>query len=196
MLILFQISAYKTSHLTSYLKKNESATQDSQTGKLGITITNHFSYPIITNIEETGAAFGHLKVGDIVLSITNYKNNTTNKYSIVDENMSFSTIFDNGLDLPNKKVTVEVARFDSNNNLLIENVDIVLNEGNEVNYSYIVDEDIDDTLMVKLTSFVAGNNGTGDKRIGSPGYAYNVITVGAVDADQNDNLSYPNRLNQ
>ena len=93
--------------IASYLKKNESATQDSQTGKLGITITNHFSYPIITNIEETGAAFGHLKVGDIVLSITNYKNNTTNKYSIVDENMSFSTIFDNGLDLPNKKVTVE-----------------------------------------------------------------------------------------
>lgn len=145
----------------TYLKKNESATQDSQTGKLGITITNHFSYPIITNIEKTGAAFGHLKVGDIVLSITNYKNNTTNKYSIVDENMSFSTIFDNGLDLPNKKVSVEVARFDSNNNLLIENVDIVLNEGNEVNYSYVVDEDIDDTLMVKLTSFVAGNNGTG-----------------------------------
>ena len=144
----------------TYLRKNESVAQGVQTGKLGVTITNYYSYPVVTNIEKTGAAYGNLQIGDIVLSITNYKNNSVNKYSITDENMSFSTIFDSGLDLVDKKVTIEVARFDSNNRLSIENVDITLKKGNDIAYSYVVDEDIDNTLMVKLTSFEAGSKGT------------------------------------
>ena len=50
----------------TYLIKNESGGVAMQTGKLGITISFHYNYPVIQEVSQGAAAEGILQVGDII----------------------------------------------------------------------------------------------------------------------------------
>ena len=132
-----------------------------ENGKLGVTISKYFDYPVITEIDVNGAAYNNLQVGDIVLSISKTVDGKIEKYEISDPKYNFSTLFEASAAKPGATLTFEVARFDENKKMYIDTVDVILKKKTDTAYSYVIDENIDDTLMVKLTSFVAGDeNGT------------------------------------
>ena len=135
-----------------------------ENGKLGITVTKYFDYPIISEVDVNGAAYNHLRQGDIVLSISKMVDGEYKKFEITDPAYNYSTLFDAAMDKPNKTIKVEVARFDEKGKLYIEEESITLKEKSDTAYSYKVEENIDDTLMVKLTGFTAAKDkGTSDQ---------------------------------
>lgn len=138
----------------TYLIKNEKITVPNQ-GKLGITISNYFGYPIIVDITKGAAADeAGLQVGDVVLSLTNTETNVKN--SIKDVNVDFNSVFTSSLGLPGETCKIEYARFNSDTNKLeVASKDVVLGEGVATPYTYLVDEDVNDTIMVKLTGFTS-----------------------------------------
>ena len=143
----------------TYLRKKESSVASKQTGKLGITLSYFYNYPVIIEVDKDGACYKVLKEGDIVTSLGKIENDEYKYYTIIDDKTDYSNIFEQVLGMPNDKIMVKVARFENNilNHLSYE---ITLKEASETKYSYVVDENIDDTLMVKLTGFTDSNNGT------------------------------------
>lgn len=140
----------------TYLKKNEVPQPVEETGKLGITISYYYNYPVIVDIEKNSPAFGTLKIGDII--VTTGKNHA-DEFSILDTDVNFSNILNLAVGKPGDNIYLKVARFDETNTLNYFNYELTLNKGSSItNYAYLEDEDIEDTIMVKLTSFVAGNS--------------------------------------
>ena len=138
----------------TYLIKNERVSVPNQ-GKLGITISNYFGYPIIVDITKGGAAdTAGLKIGDVVLSLTNTETNKKN--SIKDVNINFNNVFTSSLGLPGDTCKIEYARINTETNKLeVSSKDVILGEGIATPYTYLVNENVNDTIMVKLTGFTS-----------------------------------------
>lgn len=144
----------------TYLKKKETTQIEKKTGKLGITLSYYYNYPVIIEVDSSGPSYDILQVGDIVLSLGKKENGVAVFYSIIDENTNYSNIFEQALSAPGDNILVKVARFDSDNKISYHDYEITLKDSIPTRYSYIENENIDDTLMVKLTSFVDSSNGT------------------------------------
>ena len=140
----------------TYLIKNEKTVVSNQ-GKLGVTISNYFGYPIIVDISKGGSAENAgLQIGDVIISLTNTETNEKN--SIKDANIDFNSIFTNSLGLPGEICKVEYARFNPETDKLeVYTKDVLLGQGVAVPYTYLINENIDDTIMVKLTGFTTDN---------------------------------------
>ena len=148
----------------TYLTKYTPSVPKEETGKLGITVSKYFDYPVIIEVDSKGAAYNHLKQGDIVLSISKMVDGQYKKFEITNPAYNYSTLFDAGLDKANSTIKVEVARFDEEGKLYLVEESIKLNKSSDTAYSYVVDEDIEDTLMVKLTGFTSSKGkGTSDQ---------------------------------
>ncbi len=137
----------------TYLIKNEGRQPVVETGKLGITISYYYNYPIVVDILKDGACDGKLQIGDI---ITKTGKNHKDEFSILDDDVNFSNILNLALGLPGEDVFLKIARFDENEQLHFEDLQITLKEPTQTEYAYIEEENIEDTIMVKLTSFVSG----------------------------------------
>ena len=63
------LSTYEETALDpyTYLIKNVSSSAQPESGKMGITLRNYYSYPVIVDVDKNGAANGILNVGDIVV---------------------------------------------------------------------------------------------------------------------------------
>ena len=143
----------------TYLIKNESGGVALQTGKLGITISFHYNYPVIQEISKGAAAEGRLQVGDIITKSGRRNGNGWEYHSILDNGYDYSNLLSSVIGLPGDEVFVEVARFDEKNKLSFKQNVITLKAPEKyTNYSYLVNENIDDAIMVKMTSFVDGTN--------------------------------------
>lgn len=143
----------------TYLKKKENTQVVNKTGKLGITLTYYYNYPLIVEVDKEGPSYDRLKVGDIILSLGKKVNDIDVFYSIIDEKTNYSNIFEQALSAPGEDIIVKFARFDNNNISFNEEI-ITLIDALPTRYSYVIDTSFDDTLMVKLTSFVDSSNGT------------------------------------
>ena len=143
----------------TYLIKNESGGVQLQTGKLGITTTFHYNYPVIKEVAKGSAADGILKVGDIITTTGRRNGKGWDYYSILDNGYDYSNLISSAIGLPGDDIYIEVARIDKDNKLTFHSNVITLKApAKYTSYSYLVDEDIDDTIMVKMTSFVDGTN--------------------------------------
>ena len=148
----------------TYLIKNEPPVYVTATGKLGITLTNFYNIPVITEVSKEGSGYNILKPGDIVVRLG--KQNKSGKYeyvNITEDNINFSNMFELGLGAPNSTQYIKVARFDENKQLNYHEFEIVLGGPTPSYYSELIDEDIDDTIMVKVSGFTAdedNKNGT------------------------------------
>ena len=118
---------------------------------------HYFGYPIIVDISKGGSAENAgLQIGDVIISLTNTETNEKN--SIKDANIDFNSIFANSLGFPGEICKVEYARFNPETDKLEVNTkDVILGQGVAVPYTYLVNENIDDTIMVKLTGFTTDN---------------------------------------
>lgn len=143
----------------TYLIKNENGTPSIETGKLGITISFYYNYPVIIDVSQFGASYGILQIGDI---ITKTGKNEKDEFSITDNEVNFSNILNLALGIPGENIFLKIARFDENNALHYIDLEIELKGATQTAYAYIEEENIEDTIMVKLTSFVSGvgNNDT------------------------------------
>ncbi len=136
----------------TYLIKKEPATVD-KTGKLGITIGSYYNVPVIIEISENSVAKDDLQVGDIIVSAG--KNNSE-EVSIKDENINYSNLLSSVMGLPNEKIWLKVARFNTQKKIEYLDFSFSLGKNKETPYSYTEPENIDDTIMVKLTGFTSG----------------------------------------
>ena len=144
---------------TYLIKKEQGGAVAPKTGKLGITVNYHYNYPVVTEISEGAAAEGYLAIGDIITAAGRRKGNDWEYHSILDEGYDFSNLLSSVIGLPGEDVFVEVARFDENNKLNFVSYVIKLKEAKPYTwYSYLLEEDIDDTIMVKMTSFIDSGN--------------------------------------
>lgn len=144
----------------TYLKKKEPVKEVPETGKLGVTLSYIFNYPVITEVDKEGSSYNILQVGDIVTSLGKKVDGEYKFYSIIDEGTDYSNIFDQALGPVEDKVMVNVARFNENNVLTHHSFEITLTKEISTEYVYEVEDNIDDTLMVKMTGFVDSSNGT------------------------------------
>lgn len=151
----------------TYLIKEEDPIYVPALGKLGITLTNFYNLPVITEVDKRGTAYNYLKPGDIVVTLG--KLNAIGGYELVnitDKGITFSNMFNVGLGRPNQKQYIKVARFDELNKMSYHEFEINLGNTLPTQYSYLMDEDIDDTIMVKLTGFTTDKDnkqGTSDQ---------------------------------
>ena len=160
------IGALSTSEETfldpyTYLTKNQTTggVSGQQPGKIGITLKNYYSYPVITDVDPLGAAYGILQPGDIVLETGKNVNGKLQVYKITDTNYDFTSLFSAALGLVGEKVHIKVARFiDGKLNYLT--YEITLKKAPPTVYAKKVDNDFKDTLMVKWDSFVSSSNTT------------------------------------
>ena len=142
----------------TYLIKEEDPILVPALGKLGITLTNFYNIPVITEIDSRGTAKGILKPGDIIVTLGKVNQfGSYNYVNLTDPDVTFSNMFDLGLGRPGQKQYIKVARFDEQQKLSYHEFEIKLGNPLETRQSYLLEEDIDDTIMVKLTSFVSDN---------------------------------------
>jgi len=141
----------------TYLEKNEE-TSGVVTGKLGITLQNYGNYPIISFVEPTGASYGTLHIGDIVVAVTSPSNVT---YKVSDGGTTFSTVFSQALGLPGESVKVEYYRYNSDNSRLERRFDyITLKQPSSYQTTAYYEEcGIADTTFLTITRFNTGANG-------------------------------------
>lgn len=151
----------------TYLIKNEDPIYVKALGKLGITLTNFYNIPVITEVDERGVANNLLHNGDIVVSLGKNKTNEDYEYvNITDEGITFSNMFNEGLGYPEDIEYIKVIRFDENNKPFPVELEIALGVTLPTRYSYLVNEDIEDTIMVKMTGFTTDKDnkqGTADQ---------------------------------
>lgn len=144
----------------TYLTKiDNSQTTPVKKGKIGVTFTNCFNYPIVSNIEKNGSAYNKLEIGDIVLKVGKKDKDSIKYYSVLDDSINFSNLFDNAIGQANEDLYISVARFNNQNSFDKIDYTLTLNERNEDTYATLVDCNIKDTTMVSLNSFVCqGSN--------------------------------------
>ena len=99
----------------TYLIKNESGGVQLQTGKLGITTTFHYNYPVIKEVAKGSAADGILKVGDIITTTGRRNGKGWDYYSILDNGYDYSNLISSAIGLPGDDIYIEVARIDKDN---------------------------------------------------------------------------------
>lgn len=151
----------------TFLIKQEDPIMVPALGKLGITLTNFYNLPVITEVDVRGTAHNILQEGDIVVTLGKLNNSGSYDYvSILDENINFSNMFNVGLGKPNQKQYIKVARFDEYNKLNYHEFEIDLGKTLSTRHSYLIENDINDTVMVKLTDFTTDKDnkqGTSDQ---------------------------------
>lgn len=150
------LSTSKDTQLDPYtfLIENEDPIYVKALGKLGITLTNFYNVPVITEVDSRGVCNNLLHEGDIVVTLGKVKLDGTYEYvNITDEGVTFSNMFNLGLGAPGDVEYIKVARFDENNKLYYKELQITLGKTLPTQYSYLIEEDIDDTIMVKMTGF-------------------------------------------
>ena len=102
----------------TYLIKEEDPIYVPALGKLGITLTNFYNLPIITEVDKRGTAYNILKPGDIVVTLGKLNDAGSYDYvNITDKGVTFSNMFNVGLGRPSQKQYIKVARFDELNKL-------------------------------------------------------------------------------
>lgn len=143
----------------TFLIKNEEGQTGIVAGKIGITMNYFYNYPIITEVHKDGPAYNRILPGDIIVQTGKVVEGVMKTFSIVDDNVDFSTIVNYALGTPNEKMFIKVARF-IDNKLTYETFDITLAANLTNPYSSLVETDLNDTLMVKLTSFVDSAKGS------------------------------------
>ena len=165
----------------TFLIENEDPIYVKALGKLGITLTNFYNVPVITEVDSRGVCNNLLHEGDIVVTLGKVKKDGTYEYvNITDEGVDFSNMFNVGLGAPGDVEYIKVARFDENNKLYYKELQIALGKTLPTQYSYLIEEDIDDTIMVKMTGFTTdkeNKQGTSDQleRILESNQASNLI---------------------
>lgn len=143
---------------TYLTKKEEGQTIVTEKGKIGVTFSNFFNYPVISNIEKDGTAYNKLQIGDIVLKVGKKENDSIKYYSVLDDNINFSNLFDNAIGKKDESLYVSVARLNDTNKFETYDYELTLNERKGNTYASLVDCNISDTTMVSLTSFVDANS--------------------------------------
>ena len=160
------LSTYEETTLDpyTYLIKNASSSAQPESGKMGITLRNYYSYPVIVDVDKNGAAFGILNVGDIVVETGRYINDQLVTFKITDPKYDFNSLFSTALGKPGDKIYIKVARFE-NGKLQYKMFEMNLKPAAAISYSKKIDEDFEDTIMVKLDNFTdssTGNNTAND----------------------------------
>lgn len=143
----------------TYLLENETTVLDNS-GKLGITISPYYNFPVVVDVDVQGAAYNKLLPGDIIVSSGKESND---EYHITSQDITYSTLISSAAGLPGEKIFLKVARFD-NDKLNYLDFDFTLKEAAATSYAYEVEDGIDDTIMVKLTSFVSSSVGPDTSR--------------------------------
>lgn len=137
----------------TYLTKNIKSTGEVEsTGKIGITLRNYYNYPVIVEVDESGAGYGYLQAGDIVLESGKKVNGQLEIYKITDSKYNFSTLLSTALGKPGDEVYVKVARF-VEGNLQYLTYNLTLKEAANPSYAKKVPVTFNDTLMVKWDNF-------------------------------------------
>lgn len=160
------LSTYEETTLDpyTYLIKNVSSSAQTESGKMGITLKSYYNYPVVVDVDINGAAYGILNVGDIVVETGKYVDGKLVTYKITDGEYNFSNLFTTALGKPGDKIYIKVARFNGGKiNYQIFQMD--LKNASPVSYSKRINENFDDTIMVKLDNFTdssTGNNTAND----------------------------------
>ena len=142
----------------TYLIKNETVGGGStSSGKIGITLRNFYSYPVVVEIDKNGAGYGYLQKGDIVVETGKKVNGHTQIFKITDTDYDFTTLFTSALGRPGDSIYVKVARF-VEGSLKYFTYNLTLKEASAVPYAKQIDVEYEDTLMVKWDSFVHSND--------------------------------------
>lgn len=140
----------------TYIYQNVTTTSPTYTGKMGITITKTFGYPVITKIEKNSPADGVLLVDDIVLGIGKETEDHQIVYHYIEEeDYDFTSLFTYGSGNIGDERYIQIARPTTDGKYEIKEEKIVLQEAGKTQYTYVEDCSLSDTLMVKLTGFTS-----------------------------------------